>query len=799
MALRLTSLKTRTALAIASVVVVTLVINAVYLILKKRSELRTDIAQETLTFAELTKDRLSTAWDAYHEKQYDKLRELVREKLRLNTDVERILIVDDNGRVLFDSSELDELDPRRQGPPPDRWIQEPARLSAIRGLETRVLPARDAQGERGFEIVAPNFEEWGKHRLSVLYEVSYKSLKPKIAGIIFATAALTLLSILASALVAAALASRITRPVQELTEGAKDIAKGHFDRRLAIHSPEDELRILAEAFNHMTGRLKENVQQLEESNVKLAAANDELKELDRLKSDLLANVSHELRTPLTAIKGYTDYILERKLGPISDKQEKGLVVVQRNLDRLSKSINALLDFSRMDVGRIALNIQPFLLGPLVDQIHTSLRSELEKKRLSFRSELDPELPSVIADREKVAAVLENLIINAIKFTPEGGSIAVSAARLSGAARPSAEIRVADTGVGIPHDQIGKVFNRFHQVDGSSTRRFGGVGLGLAIVKTILEAHGAAIEVESQPGRGSAFRFVLPVLEKQEAQPREERPRAAAEAGVVLVMAEEAEALGQVRGALEADGLAVLGASTAAEAASLAAERRPEAVLVDVNPPAPEGWELLRRLCRQGATRDLPVVAYVEAEDGLRVFSLGSGECLAPPVDATAVAAAARRLLSGAAGGPEGTESPPPDEDERARIHFARAKIPTVLLLDGNAETANQIRDTLKLAGCRVVAARDGRQARESLRASPPDLVVVHAGATLAGLELLSELGPNTVSRAPVLLLGGREEARGGPAQGPRRPGRILDPRPLVAEVRRHVSREGAPAAHRASV
>src|SRR5206468_3768357 len=163
-----------------------------------------------------------------------------------------------------------------------------------------------------------------------------------------------------------------------------------------------------------------------------------------------------------------------------------------------------------------------------------------------------------------------------------------------------------------------VFNRFHQVDGSSTRRFGGVGLGLAIVKTILEAHGAAIEVESQPGRGSAFRFVLPVLEKQEAQPREERPRAAAEAGVVLVM----------------------------------------------------------------------------AEDGLRVFSLGSGECLAPPVDATAVAAAARRLLSGAAGGPEGTESPPPDEDERARIHFARAKIPTVLLLDGNAETANQIRDTL---------------------------------------------------------------------------------------------------------
>jgi signal transduction histidine kinase/DNA-binding response OmpR family regulator len=768
MSLRLKSLKTRTALAIASVVVVTLVINAVYLILKKRSELRVDIDQATRTFAELTKERLSNGWDENHDdKDFYKFRGLVRDTLRLNTDVERILIADFNGRVLFDSTELDELDPRRQASPPDRWIQEPDRLAAIQGLETRVLPNRDTRGEPGFEIVAPYFKEWGVHKLSVLYDVSYKSNKPKIAGIVFATGALTLVSILASALVAAALASRITRPVQELTEGAKDIAKGHFDRRLAIDSPEDELRVLAEAFNHMTSRLKENVEQLEESNLKLGAANEEMKELDRLKSDLLANVSHELRTPLTAIKGYTDYILERKLGPISEKQEKGLVVVQRNLDRLSKSINALLDFSRMDVGRISLNIQPFLLGTLVDLIHMSLRSELEKKGLSFRAELEPELPPIIADREKVSAVLENLIINAIKFTPEGGSIAVSAARRPGAARPSAEIRVADTGVGIPPDQIGKVFNRFHQVDGSSTRRFGGVGLGLAIVKSILEAHGATIEVESQPGRGTAFRFVLPVLEKQETPPHDERPRGVAESGLVLVMAEGADALGQVRGALEADGLSVLGASTAAEAATLAAERRPEAILVDVGPPAPQAWELLRRLCQEGATRDLPIVAYAEAEGGLRVFSLGPGECVAASLDASAIAASARRLLAGADGEP------------------------TVLLLDGEPETAARIRDTLKGAGYRVVAARDRGQVRESLRTTPPDLVIVHAGATLAGLEFLAELGRGGTLRAPVLLLGEREDPHVGSGRAPRRTGPILDPRPLLAEVRRHVSREGA--------
>jgi signal transduction histidine kinase/DNA-binding response OmpR family regulator len=782
MALRLKSLKTRTAVAIASVVVVTLVVNAVYLILRKRSELRGDIERETRTFAELTKDLLATGWKEKEkpdqqesaERKFYKFRELVRNTLRLNIDVERLLIVDFNGRVLFDSSELDELDPPRGATPPDRWIQEPARFAAIQALETRVLPSLDFRGEPGFEIVAPYVEDYGRHPMSVLYQVSYKSLEPKIAQLAVTTAALTLLSILASVLVAAALASRITRPVQELTEGAKDIAKGHFDRRLSIDSPEDELRILAEAFNHMTGRLKENVEKLEESNVKLGAANEELKELDRLKSDLLANVSHELRTPLTAIKGYTDYILEKKLGPISQKQEKGLVVVQRNLDRLSKSINALLDFSRMDVGRISLNIQPFLLWPLVDQIHTSLRSELEKKRLAFRADLEPELPAVIADREKVSAVLENLIINAIKFTPEGGRIAVSAARRPGAARPSAEIRVSDTGVGIPHDQIGKVFNRFHQVDGSSTRRFGGVGLGLAIVKSILEAHGATIEVVSPPGHGTAFRFMLPVLEKQEAQPREERPRGVVERGLVLVMAEEADALGQVRGALEADGLAVLGTSTAAEAAALAAERRPEAVLVDMGPPAPEGWELLRRLCQQGATRDLAVVAYAEADEGLRVFSLGPGEYVAPSVEATAVAAWARRFVSSGAGEP------------------------IVLLLDREPETAARIRDTLRSAGCRVVAVRDWGQAQASLQATPPDLVVVHAGGTLGGLEVLAELGRNNALRAPVLLLGGREELSGKMGRPARRARRILDPRPLLAEVRRHVSREGA-AAHRASV
>jgi len=133
---------------------------------------------------------------------------------------------------------------------------------------------------------------------------------------------------------------------------------------------------------------------------------------------------------------------------------------------------------------------------------------------------------VIGDRDKISQVLENLVVNALKFTPAGGRITISASREPGAPRPLAQIVVADTGIGIPADQIAKIFNRFHQVDGSTTRRFGGVGLGLAIVKSILEAHGTAIRVESEAGKGTRFRFMLPLLERAEAQAGEpgERPR-----------------------------------------------------------------------------------------------------------------------------------------------------------------------------------------------------------------------------------------------------------------------------------
>lgn len=770
MALRFHSLKTRTAVALSSVIVAILLANALYSIVTKKHELKEGIENRAKTFALLTRAPICYGYETYYPSGFYKFREQMLDLLAMNTDVERIQIINVNGQVLFDSMELaDGSPPRPQAP--IRWIQDPEKLEAVKGLESRMIRGSKPSGEETLEIIAPYLEDWGRHKLSVSYMVSYESLRPNIRQLVLRSGGLTLVSIGMVIMVAVALLTRITKPLSVLTAGAKDIAEGHFDRRLDIRS-HDELQILAETFNDMTQRLKENVDQLEESNKKLAAVNEELKELDRLKSDLLANVSHELRTPLTAIKGYTDYILERKLGPVTEKQEKGLVVVQRNLERLSKSINALLDFSRMEMGRIALNPQPFSLAALVDQIHTTVRSELDKKGLQFVADIEEALPSVVADREKIAAVLENLVINAIKFTPEGGRIAVRAVRAPAGSRAGAEIRVEDSGIGIPADQIGRIFQRFHQVDGSSTRRFGGVGLGLSIVKTILEAHGSTVQVESLQGRGTTFRFHLPVVERPEAvaerAPARETPRREPGEGLVLVVDDDPEMVRLLRGCLEDEGLSVLTASTAAEATSLAVDRRPDVILLDLLLPDQSGLELLKVLKSQASTQHIPVMVVSVMNDALKGLTLGAAEYMVKPVDRGAIVSSVRRLLEGTAGRP------------------------TVLVVDDERDTAELIRETLHSEGFRSLVAHDGREALELIARRRPNVVILDIMMPeMSGFEVLEALQRDrNLSRIPVLVLtarGDEADAQRGLALGARRYlSKPFDVRDLIAEVRRHL-------------
>jgi len=243
----------------------------------------------------------------------------------------------------------------------------------------------------------------------------------------------------------------------------------------------------------------------------LEKANQELKRIDEMKSEFVSVASHELRTPLAAIKNAVQLILQGKTGEINENQKNFLSMADRNISRLTNILNDLLNLSRIESGKIDLNFEELDPRTLIEFILSSLKPQADGKSLQLSIEIQRELPAVYGDREKVEQILTNLVGNAIKFTPEGGEITVSALP-SPRGRNKLAISVRDSGIGISEDQFEKIFEKFHQVEGSLHRSVSGTGLGLAITKGLVEAHHGEIWVESQIGKGSTFTFTLSISE-----------------------------------------------------------------------------------------------------------------------------------------------------------------------------------------------------------------------------------------------------------------------------------------------
>lgn len=247
-------------------------------------------------------------------------------------------------------------------------------------------------------------------------------------------------------------------------------------------------------------------QEIQDKNRQLEVANERLKELDRLKSDFVANVSHELRTPLTAIKGAVDLILREVPGPLNEKQSHYLSRVRSNTQHLAGLINDLLDLSKIEEGKIEVQAVRMSLGGLVHEVVETLRPIASEKPIDLEVTAPKSSILVWADRDKITQVLTNLIGNAIKFTPPYGSVTVSSASNDA---DWVRVSVADTGPGISADERERIFEKFYQVAENGGPKPKGTGLGLAISKTLVELHGGKIWVESEPGRGSTFYFTLP--------------------------------------------------------------------------------------------------------------------------------------------------------------------------------------------------------------------------------------------------------------------------------------------------
>jgi GAF domain-containing protein len=242
---------------------------------------------------------------------------------------------------------------------------------------------------------------------------------------------------------------------------------------------------------------------LEERAAKLEQAYAELQEIDRLKDELVQNVSHELRTPLTFIKGYVELLLEEGMGPLNEGQRESLTIVADKTNALTRLVSDIIYLQQVEWESLRFSVQD--MREMARLALQSCEVAAVTAGIFLRLQAAGELPPIPVDRDRINQVFDNLLGNAIKFSPRGGTITIEVMD----AGEMIQLGVLDTGVGIPPDKLDKVFDRFYQVDGSATRRFGGAGLGLAIARRIVEAHGGRIWVESEVGRGSAFRFTLP--------------------------------------------------------------------------------------------------------------------------------------------------------------------------------------------------------------------------------------------------------------------------------------------------
>lgn len=229
-----------------------------------------------------------------------------------------------------------------------------------------------------------------------------------------------------------------------------------------------------------------------------------LTEINQVKANLISNISHELRTPLAHLKGYVELLADGDLGALSGEQADAVAVMQRATDRLNQLIEDLIEFSTASREGLTLNLEPISVADIAANVIQRSHEKADKAGVQLIADIQTDLPAIRADVERLLWVIYQLVDNGIKFTPTGGSVTIRA----NSSETGILFEIEDTGIGIPAERIEEIFEPFHQLDGSPTRRYGGTGLGLSLVKLILEAHGSSLDVESEEGSGTRFRFQL---------------------------------------------------------------------------------------------------------------------------------------------------------------------------------------------------------------------------------------------------------------------------------------------------
>lgn len=493
-------LQTRIARHIAFAVVVSLIATALVLVVFRHQSVRRNTERSARTYASLVSEPLVTLITFLGSEGKGILDQRVAQLGELNRDVVRLEVVDVRGNVVLRAEGRNVVVYGDGIAPP--VIEDADLLRAVAGLEPTAGAVVEASGARVYRVVAPVVNQWGVHHFSLVGTFSYSDVDRQLRNSLWLSALVLALGLALTQWVSVTLARGITRDVERLREGVQRMQEGHLREKVSVHS-RDEIEELADAFNAMSVELLSTIERLRQ-------ANRELETLDQTKADLVANVSHELKTPLTALRGYLELMTDGDLGDISSEAHRAAMICRKNVQRLTLRVEELVQLSRferfttLDAAREEVD-----LCRLVDGVIESFQPRLEEAQIGIAARFERDINPLQANPEQLERVFFNLLDNAVKFSSQGGSIVVTVEACTSEGDDGVLVRVQDNGVGIPSSELVRIFDRFHQVDPSSRRRYGGMGLGLSLVRSIIEAHRGTVWAESEQGVGTTIHVWLP--------------------------------------------------------------------------------------------------------------------------------------------------------------------------------------------------------------------------------------------------------------------------------------------------
>jgi len=449
------------------------------------------------------------------------------------------------------------------------------------------------------------------------------------------------------------------------------------------------------------------------------------REATQMKNEFVSTVSHELRTPLTSIKGYIDLILDGEAGEINEIQQEFLSIVKENSDRLVDLINDMLDISRIESGRIVLKVQPLDVAERIDGAVNTFRAVLDQQGRTIHVNVPPDLPRAAGDPDRVGQVLINFISNAIKYSPEGGDVELSAAVEGSAVR----VGIRDHGIGIAPEDQSRLFTKFYRVDSSLTREIGGTGLGLSICKSIIELLGGQVGVDSTPGEGSTFWFELPLASAELVRTPSLEGPLGTPGGRVLVVDNSEDVANLIATYLSRRGYEVIKAFTADEAWQYALELDPRVITLDVMLDEGAGFDLLQKLKADDRTKEIPVVVLSIICDEGKSHRMGATDYLEKPIEKTRLIG----IIDGLVGSVD---------------------TPVVLVVDDDRAIVELLSRTLKQRGYAVMAAYDGKEAMAAVRARAPHAILLDLRMpVMDGYEVLQALKADSATAdIPVVIM-----------------------------------------------